>query len=44
MVNMNYADYAWEKAAELLAIDSPSGYTAEAAKWVKNAFEELERK
>ena len=41
MVNMNYADYAWEKAAELLAIDSPSGYTAEAAKWVKNAFEEL---
>ena len=41
MVNMNYADFAWEKAAELLAIDSPSGYTAAAAAWVKNAFEEL---
>ena len=41
MVNMNYADFAWEKASELLAIDSPSGYTAAAAAWVKNAFEEL---
>ena len=41
MINNMYAEYAWEKAAELLAIDSPSGYTAKAAEWVKNAFEEL---
>ena len=41
MINKNYAEYAWEKAAELLAIDSPSGFTAAAAAWVKNAFEEL---
>ena len=31
MVNRSYADYAWEQAAALLAIDSPSGYTAKAA-------------
>jgi len=34
-----YAKYAAEKAAELIAIDSPSGYTAAAAAWVKDAFE-----
>ena len=34
-----YANYAWERAAELLAIDSPSGFTAKAAAWVKEAFE-----
>ena len=33
-----YADYAWEQAANLLAIDSPSGYTAKAAEFVKEAF------
>ena len=33
-----YADLAWEQAAALLAIDSPSGYTEKAAKWVKDAF------
>ena len=38
MVNRSYADYAWEQAAALLAIDSPSGYTAKAAAWVKEAF------
>ena len=37
----NYADYAWERAAALLAIDSPSGFTAQAASWVKNEFENL---
>ncbi len=36
-----YADYAWEKAAALLGIDSPSGYTSAAARWVKEAFEAL---
>ncbi len=33
-----YADYAWEQTASLLAIDSPSGYTAAAAAWVQQAF------
>ena len=36
-----YADYAWEQAAELLAIDSPTGYTKNAANWVRNAFSAL---
>ena len=36
-----FAEFAASKACELLAIDSPSGYTAEAAAWVKAAFEEL---
>ena len=41
MINRSYADFAWEQAAALLAIDSPSGYTAQAAAWVKSAFEAL---
>ena len=41
MIEKNYADFAWEQATELLAIDSPSGYTAKAARWVKNAFANL---
>ncbi|MBE6653803.1 MAG: M42 family metallopeptidase [Ruminococcaceae bacterium] len=41
MMNRSYAEYAIEKACALLAIDSPTGYTAEAAAWVRNAFEEL---
>lgn len=41
MINNTYADYAWEQAAALLAIDSPSGFTDAAAKWVKEAFEKL---
>ena len=41
MLNISYADYAWEQAAALLAIDSPSGFTAKAALWVKEAFENL---
>ena len=36
-----YAEYAATKACELLAIDSPSGYTEKAAAWVKAAFEAL---
>ena len=41
MIEKIHADFAWEQAAELLAIDSPSGYTAKAAAWVKEAFEKL---
>ena len=41
MLDKIYADYAWEKTAELLAIDSPSGFTSKAAAWVKEAFENL---
>ena len=33
MLDRKYADYAWEATAALLAIDSPSGYTAKAAAW-----------
>jgi len=36
-----YTKYAADKAVELLAIDSPTGYTKEAAAWTKAAFEEL---
>ena len=38
MINQSYADFAWEQTAALLAVDSPTGYTAKAAQWVKNAF------
>lgn len=33
-----YANYAVEQATNLLAIDSPSGFTDKAAEWVLNAF------
>lgn len=41
MIDRKYADFAWEKTAQLLAIDSPTGYTNEASNWVKDAFCEL---
>ncbi len=41
MFDRKYAEYAWEKTAQLLSIDSPSGFTAGAAKWVCSAFDEL---
>ena len=41
MMTPTYADYAWEQAAALLSIDSPSGFTAKAAAFVKEAFEKL---
>ncbi len=41
MLDRIYADYAWERTAALLAIDSPSGYTAQAARWVKESFAAL---
>ena len=41
MIEKLYADFAWEQASEILAIDSPTGYTKAAAAWVKEAFEKL---
>lgn len=40
-MSRDYAEFATAKAAELLAIDSPTGFTARAAEWVKNEFESL---
>ena len=40
MIDKSYADFAWEQAAALLGVDSPSGFTANAAQWVKNARSE----
>lgn len=41
MIDLKYADFAWEQTAALLAVDSPTGYTEKAALWVKEAFESL---
>ena len=41
MISNTYADYAWGQTEALLAIDSPSGYTAKAAQWVQKAFSDL---
>jgi len=41
MINKSYADFAWEQTAQLLSIDSPTGFTKYAAIWVKGAFEAL---
>ena len=41
MIDRIYADYAWEQAAALLAIDSPSAFTRKAALWVQEAFQNL---
>ena len=41
MIQREYADFAWEQAAALLAIDSPSGFTKEAAKWACDQFRHL---
>ena len=38
MIEKQYADFAWEQTAALLAIDSPTGFTEKAAAWVKDAF------
>ena len=37
-MDRKYAMYAVEEAVKLLAIDSPTGYTAKAANWVRDAF------
>ena len=36
-----YAEYSAKKAIELIGIDSPTGYTAAAAKWVRDEFAAL---
>ena len=41
MITTDYADFAWEKTAQLLAIDSPSGFTDRAAKWVCAEFQQM---
>ncbi len=41
MLDVTYADHAWDYAVALLAIDSPAGFTAKAAEWVQTAFAEL---
>ena len=41
MITQSYADFAWEKTAQLLAIDSPSGFTERASKWVCSEFQML---
>lgn len=40
-MNKEYALFATQKCAELLSVDSPTGYTKEAAQWVKSEFEKL---
>ncbi len=40
-MDIKYRDFARKKICELLAIDSPSGYTERAAAWVKDEFEGL---
>ncbi len=40
MISKDYAQFSAEKALELLAIDSPSGFTKSAANWVLNQFNE----
>lgn len=40
-MDKKYIDYAVAKTCELLAIDSPSGFTDNAADWVKDEFSQL---
>ncbi len=37
----SYAEFAWQQASELLSIDSPTGFTMYAARWVQEAFSNL---
>ena len=41
MIDFKYADYAWEMASAVLAIDSPSGFTGEAVAWLKKQVEDM---
>lgn len=41
MLDSIYRDFAVEQATKLLSIDSPSGYTEQAAQWVLEAFQAL---
>lgn len=40
-MDRNYADFAWEQTAAVLAIDSPTGYTETAAAHTLNVLREL---
>ena len=40
-MDKEYAVYAAEQAKELLGVDSPTGFTAKAAEWVRAAFSAL---
>ena len=41
MITKDYAEFSWQQTAALLAIDSPSGFTDNAAQWVIQAFESM---
>ena len=41
MIEFAYADYAWEQASAILAIDSPSGFTGKVVAYLKEQFEAL---
>ena len=41
MIEYAYADYAWEQASAILAIDSPSGFTGKVVTYLKEQFETL---
>ncbi len=41
MISRSYADHGWDMAAQLLSIDSPTGFTDRAANWVRAAFSGL---
>ena len=41
MIDFAYAEYAWEQASAILAIDSPSGFTGKVIAYLKQQFESL---
>ena len=41
MIDFSYADYAWQQASSILAIDSPSGFTGKVVDYLKAQFEAL---
>ena len=40
-MDRKYVEYSVEMAEKLIAIDSPTGYTAKAAAWVEKEFKAL---
>jgi len=41
MISRSYADFSWEQAADLLAVDSPTGFTRHVAAYVQAVFTSL---
>ena len=41
MIEFAYADYAWEQAKAILAIDSPSGFTGKVIEYLEEQFQSL---